>query len=365
MTVWSCSKKEKSGTGTSPSASPHEIGLTAEQFKVVDVRLGKVEHKVINDLIRTNGVLDVPPQNLVTISAPFQGFVKSTELLQGMKITKGQVLVTLEHPDYIQLQQDYLESKSQLDFLESEYHRQQELAKDNVNATKTLELSKSSYLGTKAKVQGLLAKLGILNINMTNLDNGQITGVIFLYAPINGYVTQVNVNIGQHVNPADVMFKIVDTHHLHAEAQVFEKDIPRIKIGQKVTITLANDPRPRHATVYLIGKEITADRTIRVHCHFEEEDINLIPGQYFSAFIEANSHSIQALPAEAIVGFEGKDYIFTPAAAERTYELIEITKGAPENGYCAVTLPHEVDPDAPIVIHGSYELLGLLMNSKP
>ncbi len=179
---------------------------------------GKVEQRNVSGVIKANGMLDIPPQNLVTISAPLGGFIKSTELLQGMRVRKGQIVAILEHPDYIQLQEDYFVNKSQLDFLLIEYQRQQELAKENVNALKTLQQSRSNYFGTKAKVEGLQAKLKLINIDATELEKGKIKSTINLYSPIAGFVTQVNVNIGMYVNPTDVMFRIIDTEHLHAEA---------------------------------------------------------------------------------------------------------------------------------------------------
>lgn len=186
----------------------------------------------------------------------------------------------LQNADYIQLQQDYVDNKSQLEFLEAEYKRQQELAKENVNSQKILLQSKTQYQSMLAKVSGLKSKLSLLGISSTQIESGNFQSTISLTAPISGYVTQVNVNIGMFVNPTDVMFKIVDTEHLHAELTVFEKDVPKLKIGQKVRFTLANETVERIATVYLIGREIGEDRTVRIHCHLDKEDGELLPGMY-------------------------------------------------------------------------------------
>ncbi|MFN5674098.1 MAG: efflux RND transporter periplasmic adaptor subunit, partial [Bacteroidota bacterium] len=243
------------------------VELTPEQVKIINLKLGKIEMKDLSGAIKVNGMLDVPPQNLVSISAPMGGFVKSTELLQGMKVTKGQTIVIMQHPDYIQMQQDFLETKSQLEYLELEYKRQLELSKDNVNSQKTLQQAKSQYEGMLAKNAGLKSKLQLIGLNPDKLSSQSIQNSITITSPINGYVTSVNVNIGMYVNPTDIMFKIVDTEHLHAELTVFEKDVPKIKLGQKVRFTLANETEERFATVYLIGREISSDRTVRIHCH--------------------------------------------------------------------------------------------------
>jgi cobalt-zinc-cadmium efflux system membrane fusion protein len=318
----------------------------------------------MNGTLKANGMLDVPPQNMVTVSAPLGGFVKSTELLQGMKVKKGQTVIVLQHPDYIQLQEDYLTSKNQLEFLDLEYKRQEELAKENVTAAKALQQAKSNYFGTKAKVQGLRAKLKLININPQELENGEIQNTISIPSPISGFVTEVNVNIGMHVNPTDVLFKIIDTEHLHAEAQVFEKDVPRLKIGQQVRVYLSNENKERLAKVFLIGKEITAERTVRVHCHLEGEDPSLIPGLYFKALIETDPQQVTTLPNEAVVDFENKQYVFVEQkAGVLEYEMIEISKLKSEEDFTEVALPSSI-AGRKIVLKGTYALLSILKNTE-
>jgi membrane fusion protein, heavy metal efflux system len=303
------------------------VELTPEQAKIINLKLGKIEMKDLSGAIKVNGMLDVPPQNLVSISAPMGGFVKSTELLQGMKVTKGQTIVIIQHPDYIQMQQDFLETKSQLEYLELEYKRQLELSKDNVNSQKTLQQAKSQYEGMLAKNAGLKSKLQLIGINLEKLSSQSIQNSIIITSPINGYVTSVNVNIGMYVNPTDIMFKIVDTEHLHAELTVFEKDVPKIKIGQKVRFTLANETEERFATVYLIGREISSDRTVRIHCHLDKEDMDLLPGMFLKAYVEAGTQSVPAVPSDAIVNFEGKHYIFVAEKEANHFKMMEVTKG--------------------------------------
>lgn len=367
LTVFSCGSKKEAAVKEADKMEsvPNSVTLSEEQFKSLKIQLGGTELRSLSGSIKANGMLDVPPQNLVSISAPLGGFVKSTELLQGMHVNKGQTIVVMEHPDYIQLQQDYLDNKNQLEFLEQEYHRQQDLAKENVNALKSLQQSKSNYLSTKAKVQGLLAKLKMINISPSEIESGEIHNTISLTTPISGYVSQVNVNLGQHVNPTDVMFRIVDTEHVHAEAQVFEKDIPQLKIGQRVHIKLSNESKERLAHVYLIGKEITAERTVRVHCHLDGEDLNLIPGTFFTATIETGARQAEALSAEALVNFEGKQYVFIEKdAAKHTYKMIEVRVGGTDTDFYEVNFaePLPAELKNKIVVQGAYNLLNVLKN---
>jgi membrane fusion protein, heavy metal efflux system len=360
----SCGSKSEESNLEEHHEEESVIELTPEQSKIIDLKLGKLEMKNLSGAIKVNGLLDVPPQNLVSISAPLGGFVKSTELLQGMKVAKGQIIVVIEHPDYIQLQQDYLDTKSQLEYLELEYKRQQELSKDNVNSQKTLQQAKSHYESFSAKNAGLKAKLLLVGINPEKLTSQTIQNVVTITSPISGYVTSVNVNIGMYVSPTDVMFKIVDTEHLHAELTVFEKDVPRIKIGQKVRFTLANETVERLATVYLIGREIGSDRTVRIHCHLDKEDLDLLPGMYLKAYVEAGTKTLPAVPDQAIINFEGKDYIFVADKEADHYRMIEITKGTSELGYTEINLTDGINNSSSIVINGAYDILAKMKNSE-
>lgn len=360
--VFSCSKPEQTKESELHPDS-ESLHLSDEQLKTIGLQAGKIELRKISNPIRVNGMLDVPPQNMVSIAAPMGGFVKHTELLQGMRVKQGQVIATLEHQDYIQLQQDYLDSKTQLEFLEIEYKRQQELAGENVNAAKVLQQSKSNYFSAKAKEEGLRARLKLIGLSVEGLEKDGIKSVINIITPIAGYVTEVNVNRGKYVNSADVMFEIVDTEHLHAEAQVFEKDIMNLRIGQTMMLVLANETQPREATVYLIGKEISAERTVRVHCHLEKEDPTLIPGMYFNAVIETESTAVPALPEAAVVSYDGMSYIFLQKSPNE-FDWVEVKTGISESGYTHVILPEGFDMNSTVVTQGTYSLLSMLKNSN-
>jgi cobalt-zinc-cadmium efflux system membrane fusion protein len=367
------------------------VELSAAQSKTAGIQLGRVEQKQISGTIKVNGILDVPPQQLVSISAPIGGFLKTTDLLQGTRVKKGQRIATIENLDFIQIQQDYLEAKSQFEFASADYQRQQELAKENVNSQKTLQQSKTSYQTWLAKYNGLKEKLNVLNLNVSSVENGELRSTINLFSPIDGYVTEVNVNIGKFVNPTDVLFEIVDTEHLHAELIIFEKDVPKIRIGQKVRFTLANETKERMATVYLIGREISADRTIRIHCHIDVEDKELLPGMYLMAVVETGGAQVPAIPNEAVIDYQGKKYVFVVAEEEAReenerahehdqsdkepnqeegheegthFKMVEIVTGDSELGYTQITVPDVFKTDTQIVVKGAYSLLSKLKNSE-
>lgn len=360
--VISCNGKKDQVETTTHHEEANTIELTDAQVKNAGIKFGKLEQRQISGVVKANGLLDVPPQQLVSISVPLGGFLKSTTLLPGSKVSKGQIVAVIENPDYIQLQQDYLEARNQLEYNKMEYDRQQELAKENVNAQKVLQQAKTNYMNSLAQANGLAARLKLINIEPTSLREENITAAANVYSPINGFVTAVNVNIGKFVNPSDVLFTIVDTEHLHAEVTVFEKDIPKIKIGQKVRFTLSNEPDERTATVYLIGREIKADRTINIHCHIDKEDKNLLPGMFLSAIIETGGTLVTALPDEAVVDYQGRKFIFIPS--QDHFKMIEVTVGVSQDGFTEVIVPNNFDKTSDIVITGGYAILSKMKNAE-
>lgn len=358
-----CGSKSEETKEEGHEEETNTVELTAVQFQTAQIKTGMVEYKQLSKTISVNGVLDVPPQNLVSISVPLGGFLKSTELLEGSKVRKGQVVAVIENMEYIQLQQDFVDLTSQLSYLEAEYKRQIELSKNNVTALKTMQKAKSDFESVRSKVNGLKSKLQLLNINTDKVLDGNITSTISIVSPINGYVTQVNANIGSFINATDIIMKIVDTEHLHAELTVFEKDVPKLRIGQKVRFTLANETTERTATVYLLGREISDERTVRVHCHLDKEDTELIPGMYLKAAIEVGANESPALPNQAIVGFEGKKYIFIDKG-QYHYTMVEVTTGVSELGYTEIVPPKDFDMNSKVVVNGAYSILSKMKNAE-
>jgi len=383
--IWLSSCSSKGGAEATPAEQTKTeeadmVDLSEDQFKTVNIQYGAVEEKNLSSVIRASGEIEAPPQQLVTVSSPYGGVVKNIPLLEGKFVSQGQVIAVLENPEFIQLQQDYLDYKSQLSYLKEELDRQQELAKENVNAKKTLQKASSEYNSMVARVQGLRSKLQLININPDKIGSGSISSRTNVYATTSGYVTKVKANIGKYVNANEALAEIADTRELHVELTVFEKDVPKIKAGQKVRFILNNETKERFAEISLVGREISTDRTVRVHCRLLKEDRELLPGLFLKGIIETGVATTTALPDKAIVQSAGKSYIFIaseetkeeakPAdgkkdeAAEKhiPFKRIEVTTGVSENGYTEVILPEGFDRKMKVVINGAYDLLSKMNN---
>lgn len=365
--VMGCSKQASTEAESSPQeVTPHaenRVILTEGQAIALGIQTAAITHRALKRSIHANGVLDVPPQNLVSIAAPFGGYLKSSSLLPGSKVSKGQLIAILEHPDFVTLQQEYLEHRSQAAFLEAEFQRQTLLASENVNARKSLEKARADHEAMKARLAGQRAKLEMLHINLQRLESGEIVKEAPLYSPITGYVTEMKTNIGAYLQPSEAVLKIADTGHLHAELTVYEQDLPYLGIGQKVLIQLGNESQSRTGTIHLLGRAVEGDHSVKVHVHFDEEAPTLVPGTYLQAEIEVEAQSVPCLPDPAWVHYQGRDYAFMVIDDQaHTYQMLEISPGMHENGYTELKEAEVTLLSKRYVVVGAYGLLSILKN---
>lgn len=353
----------------SKTAPPDQVSLTNDQRVMAGIGTGKIEERNLNATVKVSGTIDVDPSNVVSVSAPFGGYLKSAGLLPGQSIRKGQVIATLENPEFITLQQQYLESSSKLTLLRQEFERQRLLRREEVNSAKTFQQVSSDLQVMQARVSALDAKLAMAGISKKGLDEGKVTGTARLYSPINGYVRTSNVNPGKYVNPTDVLFELVNRNELHLALNVFEKDIDQVRVGQAVRFGLASEAvAERTATIFLIGQATAEDGMIPVHGHLAKAaGSGLLPGMYVKAWIEKKSRTGATLPTEAVVQSGGKDYVFVQTGrteAGYAYRMVPVKTGIQEGGLTEVTLPATVSAkDSLFVTKGAYAVLSALLNA--
>lgn len=368
FTVTACYQtKEESATATDVAVNvSDEVSLTKDQYAVAGIQLGKVEMRNLSNVIKASGELDLEPESMVSISAPLGGYVRSAGLLPGQEVRKGQVVAVIENPDFIDIQQEYLESKSRMEFLQLEYKRQEELRKEDVNSAKTFQQVRSELNIMRARMNGLQQKLSLIGISTSSLQAGKISKTSNLYSPISGYVITSNANRGKYVMPTDVLFELGNKSDLHLALNVYEKDASKIKIGQSIRFALANSTEySRIARVFLIGKATGSEGTVPVHCHIQDVSASLIPGMYVKALISVTEELVSAVPSDAIVNADGNDYLFIQTRSDVngfTFKMIPIKRGIEEDGYTEVILPEQFDKNSQLVLKGAYALLSAMKN---
>lgn len=258
-----------------------------ETEELVEENSIPIQHK--DTSIFVVGIIEAPPQNLISISIPVGGFVKKTTILEGQKVKKGAFLFSLEHQDYIKMQQEYLQLKNELNYVEKDYLRQKKLNEEQVNAQKTFQKIEFEYNDTKIKLKALESQLKMISINPSTISENSISNTISVFAPVNGYISKVNLNVGKYVPSEMELVNLVNLEHLHAELIVYENDISKIKIGQKINLYLNNSKSEFiGATVYLISRTISENRTIKIHAYLDKESDELYPGMFVNAEIFTN-----------------------------------------------------------------------------
>ena len=364
LLIFSCSNKEETSRSLDAdkkSKINQFIHLTPEQLKNSGIKIGKPEQKNISSVLKVNGKIEVPPQNMISISVPMGGYLKETKLIPGMLIKKGEVIATLEDQQYINLQQEFLTTKNKLVFLEKEFERQKELNQSKASSDKIFQEAENNFREQKIILKSISEKLRLIGINPDKLDENNLSRTINLFAPINGFVSLVNVNIGKYVNPSDVLFELINPDDIHLVLTVFEKDVQLIAIGQKLLAFTNNDASKKFpCEILLISQNLNSDRSVDVHCHFDSFDKSLIPGMYMNAEIGYNTNDALVLPDEAIVNFESKNYVFISTSSS-DFEMKEVTIGESENGFTQL-LNADFIKKKNVVVKNAYNLLMALKN---
>jgi len=344
------------------------VTLSKEEMQLGGVQTGSITQRTMTGGITVNGMLDVPPEQLISINAPMGGIVESTSLLQGQHVHKGDQLAVISNPAFIQLQQEYQETQGKLAYAKAERDRQQELVKEEVAPIKNLQRAEAEYAALRAQAVGQAARLKVAGLPVGAIP---FASNAILRAPKDAFVRDVKVTVGQTVTATDALFMLVDPSHLHVELTVYEKDIPKLHKGQGIRFGLPGDVgMERKASIYLIGQNVDAEqRTVRVHGHLEEDKLEgLLPGMYVRAVVETGSESLKTLPETAVVDFEGKPYVFrqdSPVTnGETMFTMLPILKGADSEGYVEVTIPGQAHAANQLyVVKGAYALLGKLKNA--
>lgn len=338
--------------------------LTTTQFESSGMELGKIEMFTFHDIVEATGMLDVPPENRVTVSSYFGGTVKSLRLLPGEAVKKGQWLFTLENPEFVQIQQDFLAAKGKLLYLQADYERQKNLAQDNIASQKSFLKAESDYTVTRVRMESLKKQLGLMNINPATITLNNLSTTINIYSPIDGYVTEVGINTGAFLNPSETAITIVDTDHLHLELNIFEKNLAKIAKGQSIHFTIQEESSQEYeATVHLINKSIDPiNRTIGIHGHLLDESLSskLVPGMYVEADIYSTSTSKASLPLEALVEVEGKYYVLVlQNTTNEGYSLVkrEVKTGVSNNERIEIVNTEDFNQNASFLTKGAFNLI--------
>ena len=361
--LFSCGDKKTAETATAETENTdNSITITKEQFQNSGMVLGSLEEKAFPITVQANGMIDVPPENRAVVSATMGGYIKKTPLLIGDIVKKGQLLVSIENPQFVTLQQDYMEVKQQLTYLKAEYERQQTLKAEKITSQKSFLKAESEFKTANARYNGLKKQLTMLHISPIQVEKGNITSTANIYAPINGSITQMNVTKGTYVSPASPILEIIDNDHIHIELSVFEKDIMKIKKGQTIRFRIPEASEETfEAEVHLIGASIGENRTIKVHGHLKNEEKTFLTGMFVDAEIVTETTTAKALPSEGIVEQDGKFYVLKTIStmdSKSSYETMEVLTGKTIDSFTEIKNIASFSDSDTFLTKGAFDVLG-------
>jgi cobalt-zinc-cadmium efflux system membrane fusion protein len=398
IAISSCGDTTKKTEATTEAAHDHgaegheehseALELSQEQMNAVGIVIGNIEQKNLTAVVKASGQLAVPPQNAAQINVLTGGIIRKINVIEGQRVSKGQVLVTIENQDLIRLQQDYLTAKSGFSFIEAEYNRQQQLKAADAGTGKAHQQAEANYNAERAKLKALERQLQQYGISVSRIASGNITSQVPVTAPINGTIGKISAETGSYAQPGVSIMDIVDNSKIHADLIVFEKDLSKIKVGQKVDFRLTNQKNEQiEGQIYGINKSFENDsKGVVVHAVIKKPGANLIPGMYVTGLIGVGTETTSAVPIDAVVRSEGKEFIFVvdekaKAAHEEEHDhahkgeaeekhkeedakdqnsvhfkKVEVTTGVSEQGYIQITPIEKLPTDVKIVTKGAFYL---------
>jgi cobalt-zinc-cadmium efflux system membrane fusion protein len=363
LVVAACNTAAPKSETTASELLTNQVELDSSQLRMAGIVTGKAESKDISSTLTVNGVVDVPPQNIVSVSFPLGGYLKSTRLLPGMRVRKGEVIGTIEDQALVQLQQDYLVTKSKLDYLKQDLERQRILNENKVNADKVLQQATTEVESQQVLLKGFSEKLRLVGLPPEQLTAENLSRSVALRSPINGYVSKVNVNIGKYVNPTDVLFELINPDDMHAALTVFEKDMAKLRIGQRVSMQFVDEPEIEYpGEILIFTRNVDENRSGTVHCHFEKMPDHLMPGMFLNATVFLDKRKALTVPEEAVVRFGNHQYIFRQLKP-LTFEMVEVTTEPAGKGLLAISSTALNLEKEQLVIANAYSVLGKLKNS--
>lgn len=354
-----------------PKKSTDTIEMSQKQISVAGIVTGSIEQRNISSVVKANGQLLLPPANQAVVTTAIAGIVKQILVKEGSEVRSGQAVAYIESTEFTRLQQDYLTTKSNLVYVQQEYDRQKLLNDENAGTGKVYQQAKANFLSEQQKLQSMAASLAQLHISVAALNQGHVIEKVPVIAPFSGQVNHVYITIGSPAEVNKPLVDLINNNGIYCDLKIFEKDINQVKVGQKVMLALSGQEQQIiNGTIYALNSEFETDnRVVIAHVRVNKtNDRHLIPGTYVSASVITGSTTTPALPEDAVVSTDGKQYIFlalgqdedkkgSTAAQGLNFKKTEVVTGQSDMGFVSVKLLADLPKDARVVTKGAKYIL--------
>lgn len=357
----------------SASASMQSVFLSEYKFRNLDIRIDTVHQRVLEGGVSVNGELAVFPHHEASITPIMGGNLESIMVIEGDRVSKGQTIAFITHPEFTKLQSEYLRAYSQLEFIQQEFDRQKRLYEEEIGAGKSFQKIKSELDLLNVELKGYEAQLRQLNLDPEKILDEKIYDRVPVLSPITGYVEKIWVQLGQYVQSETPMMSVVNIDQVFADLKVFEKDISKVKIGQTALITLESQPEKEiQAKIFSIGKSFEKNsKAVHVHARIQSKEDHLLPGMYVRGRIQSSDGKhVMALPESAVIDEDGRSYIFTAQKSTNqeqpgwNFDPVEIRKGISLDDWIEIRPLTPLSRDARLVWDGAYYLISEMMKGE-
>ena len=343
-----------------------DIPLTQQQVSTAELRMSEVQTRELDATLRVAGTLVLRPQSMADVSSLTGGVVRSILVSEGQRVSKGQVVATVENTGVVTLQREYFTALRESEAARAELTRQQTLAKAGAGVAKNLQQAETAARIADASLTGIGQQLRQMGISPKSVASGSFATVFPLRAPISGTVSRISASIGSYADMQSPLLAIRDNSAMECDLNVFEKDVAKVAVGDRVELLLANQPgRVLRGRVYGVNQYFNdAAKSVAVHVRLDASPRQgLIDGMYVSGTIATGRQKCRALPSQAIVSTEGKSYIFAlngkPRGGKYSFSRHEVTTGVTSDGFTEVDLCEHIRPDSRIVTDNVYYLASL------
>ncbi|MES2063629.1 MAG: efflux RND transporter periplasmic adaptor subunit [Bacteroidota bacterium] len=356
--------KEQTDKAVGEKEKPDGLELTPAQMQTVGIVIGPIAQKNLDSVIKANGQLAVPPQNKADVSILSGGIINHISVIEGQQVKRGQLLATIKNQDLIKIQQDYLAAKNNFTYVQAEYTRQKQLQEAGAGTGKSFQSAEATYNAELSRLTAYESQLSQLGISSGKIASGRIISQFPVVSPIGGTVGQITANTGAFVQPGTSIMEVVDNSKIHCDLTVFEKDLMHVKVGQKVSFQLTNQENQLIAgTINGVNKSFENEsKGVTVHAVINnKEQKNLIPGMYVTALISTGSRLMAAVPVDAVVRSEGKQFIFVVIPEEGgnntvRFKKVEVVTGVSELGFMQIKPLQDLPATVKVALKGAFYL---------
>ena len=342
------------------------IPITEQQLKTVDLQLGEMQERELNATLQVSGQLVLRAQSMGNVASLMGGIVKNILVKEGQAVRKGQVVATIENTDIVSLQREYFSAYKDAEMARLEMQRQQTLQQNGAGVKKALQQAQKDYKVAEASVVGIGRQLQQMGISVKAVAGGKFTTVFPVHAPISGTVSQLTASLGAYADMQSPLMKIRDNRAVEADLNVFERDLGKVKTGDRVVLSLTNQPGVKiSGTVYGINQYFNdGTKAVAAHVRLDpQKGTHLFDGMYVQGSIATGRQLCNALPSKAIVTADGKDYVFllnsTPRNGKYSFSRHEITTGISQDGFTEISPCEHITKGKKVVIDNAFYLSSL------